>query len=224
MKNIIAYSLWGDNPMYWVGALRNIELARKFYPGWISRFYIDEKSNPELIKTINGDDVEVILVSSVDSFHGMFWRFWASVEEDVNIFISRDCDSRISNREVLAVNEWLMSNKDFHIMRDHPYHSVPILGGMWGSRNGLMRKINLSQKIKDWNIYTRKGIDQDFLGHVIYPIVKNISIEHSEFGFNFGGNIKNFPSKRIDYEFIGDVFDEHDNRHPDYWKIIKNNI
>ena len=142
-KNIIAYSLWGDDPMYWVGALKNIELSKIYYPGWICRFYIDKNSKTELIETIKGDNVEVILVDSKDSFHGMFWRFWASEDLDVDIFLSRDCDSRISEREVNAVNEWLESDKDFHIMRDHPYHTVPILGGMWGSRNGLMRKIEI---------------------------------------------------------------------------------
>ena len=131
-KNIIAYSLWGDDPMYWVGALKNIELSKIYYPGWICRFYIDKNSKTELIETIKGDNVEVILVDSKDSFHGMFWRFWASEDLDVDIFLSRDCDSRISEREVNAVNEWLESDKDFHIMRDHPYHTVPILGGMWG--------------------------------------------------------------------------------------------
>ena len=66
--------------------------------------------------------------------------------------------------------------------------------------------------------------DQDFLGQVIYPIAKSDAIEHSEFGISYGCEILNFPSERVDYEFDGDVFDENDNRHPDYWKVIKNNI
>jgi hypothetical protein len=81
MKKIISYSLWGEKPMYWIGALRNIELLKKYYPGWICRFYIDKNSKKELIDTIKGDNVEVILVESKDSFHGMFWRFWAAEDE-----------------------------------------------------------------------------------------------------------------------------------------------
>jgi hypothetical protein len=222
-KSIVAYSLWGNNPMYWCGALRNIEQVKEYFPGWICRFYIDKNSDQNLIETIKGDNVEVILVESKDSFHGMFWRFWASEDEEVDIFLSRDCDSRLSDREVSAIKEWLNSDKDFHIMRDHPYHQVPILGGMWGCRNGLMRKINLSEKINQWGKYERKGIDQDFLGQVIYPIVKDNSFEHSEFGLNYGGETRPFPMKRKDYEFIGDVFDENENRHSEFWKIIKIN-
>jgi len=227
-KNIISYSLWGDKPMYWFGAIKNIELGKKYYPGWICRFYIDRNSRQDLIETIKGDNVEVVLVDPNISNHGMFWRFSAAVDEDVNIFLSRDCDSRISEREVAAVNEWLSSDKDFHIMRDHPYHAVPILGGMWGCRRGIMRKIDLIDKINKWCSNGRSsysaGIDQDFLREIVYPLIKDRSMEHSDFNLNYGGEIRNFPYIRSDYEFVGDVFDENDVRHPDYWKIIKNVI
>jgi hypothetical protein len=221
MKNIVAYSLWGDHPMYWKGALRNIELVNKFYPGFIARFYIDKNSRQDLIDSIKGENVEVVLVNSKDSFHGMFWRFWASEDSDVDVFLSRDCDSRISEREVLAVKEWLGSDKDFHIMRDHPYHTVPILGGMWGCRNGILRDIKISKQIEHWNKFGTKGIDQDFLGQVIYPYIRNKSMEHSEFGLRFGGEIHPFPSQRQNYEYVGDIFDENDVRHPDLWKFVQ---
>jgi hypothetical protein len=223
MKNIIAYSLWGDHPMYWFGAIKNIELTAKYFPGWICRFYIDKNSKQELIDTIKGDNVEVVIVDSdKESFHGMFWRFWAAEDPEVNIFLSRDCDSRITEREVLAINEWLASDKDFHIMRDHIYHTVPILGGMWGCRNGIMREIGLTKLINNWTHFSIKGCDQDFLGQVVYPLVINRSMEHSEYNLRFGGEIRPFPSIRNNYEFVGDVFDENDVRHPDYWRLLIN--
>ena len=234
MKNVVAYSLWGDKPMYWVGAIKNIELVSEKLPGWICRFYIDKNCKQNLIDIIKGDNVEVFLVDPIGSnddrlsHHGMFWRFSASEDPEVNVFLSRDCDSRISDREINAINEWLLSDKDFHIMRDHPYHSAPILGGMWGSRNGIMIKIGLSNLINNWCLNKRTnylyGIDQDFLREVIYPLVKDKSMEHSEFNLKFGGNIRQFPTIRSNYEFVGDVFDENDVRHPEYWKFIKNII
>ena len=224
MKNVVAYSLWGDVPMYWIGAVRNIEQVKNYFPGWICRFYIDNSCDEELIKTIKGDNVEVVLVDSKDSFHGMFWRFWASEEEETDVFLSRDCDSRFSDREVVAIKEWLASNKDFHIMRDHPYHNVPVLGGMWGCRNGLMREIGLSKLIEQWGKYERKGIDQEFLAKLVYPLVKDKALEHCDFNLNFGGKLIPFPTRRENFEFVGDVFDENDIRHPDYWILIKNTI
>ena len=234
MKNVIAYSLWGNNPIYWVGARRNIELVNEYLPGWICRFYIDKTCSTDLINTIKGENVEVILMgndvynysnlSERFNHSGLFWRFLPLSDDNVNILISRDCDSRISQREVNAINEWISSDKDFHIMRDHPYHQVPILSGMWGARNKILKNIN--ELLKDWSQYENKGVfhaeDQDFLGQIVYPIVRNNSMEHSEFNISYGNDIRPFPTIRNNYEFVGDVFDENDIRHPDYWKIIEN--
>lgn len=230
---VIVYCLWGNDTIYWVGALRNIKLAEELYPDWTCRFYIDSNSDVELIKTISGSNVEVILMDSKvttyenlsDRFNhsGLFWRFLPLLEKDIDIVISRDCDSRISRREVDAVNEWLLSNKDFHIMRDHPYHQVPILSGMWGCRNNILS--NIDELLQKWEYNTNKGIyhaeDQDFLGQIIYPIVSVLSFEHSEFNIVYNNEVHNFPNIRNDYEFIGDVFNENDVRHSEYWQNIK---
>ena len=223
MKNIIAYSIWGTHPMYWVGAKKNIQLAKKYFPNWICRFYVDSSCSKELIDSLIDENVEIKLVDSKDSFHGMFWRFWASEEEDVDIFLSRDCDSRFSDREYYAIQQWLNSSKDFHIMRDHPYHTTPILGGMWGCRNGLMRKIQISKLIESWGQYERKGIDQEFLAQIVYPLIKNEAMEHCDFkNLHFGSSTYFFPTKRKNSEFVGEIYDENDHRNPDHWKIIAN--
>ena len=223
MKNVLAYSLWGDHPMYWKGALKNIELAKKYFPRWICRFYVDDSCRKDLIDTLTGENVEVILVNSKDSFHGMFWRFWSAEDPEVDIFLSRDCDSRFTDREIYAIKQWLASDKDFHIMRDHPYHTTAILGGMWGCRNGLMKKIGLTKLIENWSQYGRKGIDQEFLAQVVYPIIKDTAFEHCDFSnLNFGNKLNSFPTKRVNYEFVGEIFDENDIRNPEHWIYIKN--
>jgi protein O-GlcNAc transferase len=230
-KNVIAYSLWGDHPMYWKGALRNIEQAKKYFPGWVCRFYIDDSSNPDLIKSLESTNSEIFLIKREDGIFsenerfnhsGLFWRFKALEDSEIGILLSRDCDSRFSDREIWAIKQWIESDKDFHIMRDHPYHAVPILTGMWGARNGILS--NISELLGDWKKFSGKGRyqaeDQDFLGQMVYPLVMSKSLEHSEFGISYGGQITNFPKPRIDYEFVGDVFDENDVRHPDHWRIL----
>lgn len=42
--------------------------------------------------------------------------------------MSRDSDGKIIVREEDAVREWLASNRTFHIMRDHPWHCMHIVG------------------------------------------------------------------------------------------------
>ena len=225
MKKVISFSLWGNNYRYLGGALQNVELAKYFYPDWVCRFYIGQSTRKDFVEKLRSfDNVEVVEMPEEGNWTGMLWRFYAASDPDVSVMMSRDCDSRIHRREVEAVKEWLNSDKDFHIMRDHPYHTVPILGGMWGCRNGILRNVNFSQTIEKWNQFHRKGIDQDFLGQVIYPFVKDKSLEHSEFNLKFGQEIRPFPTKRIDYEFVGEIFDENDVRHSDHWKLIKNII
>jgi hypothetical protein len=216
MKKIISFSLWGDNPKYTIGAIKNAELTPIIYPGWISRFYCGESVPTDIIKTlISLPNTEVVMMDVDGDWTGMFWRFYAC--EDSDIMLSRDTDSRLSNREKLAVDEWLESNKDFHIMRDHPYHKTEILGGMWGCRNGILNDIE-SEIIK-YNKGNFWQVDQNFLKEKIYPkILKNCFV-HDSF-FKIEVNSKQFPSERINKEFVGDVFDKNNIRHPDYFKFL----
>ena len=217
MKKVISFSLWGDNPKYTIGAIRNAELTPIVYPGWISRFYCGESVPTDIIKSlISLPNTEVVMMDVEGDWTGMFWRFYAC--EDSDIMLSRDTDSRLSNREKLAVDEWLESNKDFHIMRDHPYHKTEILGGMWGVRNGLLK--NMKQLIGDYTKGDFWQVDQNFLREKIYPLVINNSFTHDSY-LNYNINSKPFPSERINREFVGDVFDENENRHPEYYKFIK---
>jgi hypothetical protein len=216
MKKVISFSLWGDNPKYTIGAIKNAELIDTIYPGWIGRFYCG-KSVPidiiEILKTYT--NVEVIEMEENGDWSGMFWRFYAC--EDSDVMISRDTDSRLNLREKNAVDEWLNSDKDFHIMRDHPYHNALILGGMWGVRNGILK--NIVDLIKNYNKGDFWQVDQNFLREQIYPIVVNTSFVHDSY-HNINSWSKNFSIERIDQEFVGDVFDEHNQRHSQYYKLI----
>ena len=152
MKKIISYSLWGDTPMYNVGAVENAVNAEELYPDWICRYYVGESvPNETLEKLASKANTELIMVKSSNDWTGMFWRFFAIDDSDVTIF--RDTDSRLSNRERIAVNEWLESYQPLHIMRDHPLHSERIMGGMWGVKS----KAFMQTLKKDQNIVKTKS-------------------------------------------------------------------
>ncbi len=240
MKKIIAYSLWGDSPFYNVGAIKNAELVSKFYPGWISRFYIG-KSVPEeiVIRLQETENTELIGVNQSNDWTGMFWRFFAIDDSDVVLF--RDADSRISRREVLATNEFLSSDKILHIMRDHPEHSERIMGGMWGvksepfikilqSKLGNSETVSFFEIVNKWmktteNTLNEKGIDQVFLRGV-YKMMYQFSYIHDSFpNYNAHSNrhpthsarghvaefSTGFPCRyQSKHDFVGQVFDEND--------------
>lgn len=213
MKKIISFSLWGDNQLYIVGAIKNAILAQQIYPEWTCRFYIDaiayKDPNIKYIEILK--NTEIFLVDIIGDWTFNIKRF-LPLCEDIDYFISRDCDSRLSTREKEAVDEWINSGKTFHIMKDHPFQfNYPILAGMFGSR-----KISLNINYFNDTINQGHFSDQIFLQKYIYPIVKNDCLIHDSIN-NTG---KNFSTERHKKEFIGDSFDILDNRHPEYWKYI----
>ena len=202
-KKVISFSLWGNNPLYTVGAIKNADLAPQIYPGWICRFYTDATVPSEVIKNLAGRDyVEIVSIEKPsDGFLGSFWRFLAINDPDVEITIIRDADSRLNWREKAAVDEWLASNLPFHIMRDHPWHKNEIMAGMWGVKGNLEIKIAMANYLKKHSKELVKGIDQKFLAEVIYPLAKYQSLVHDEF---FRG--KPFPLPRQNNEYVGQIF------------------
>lgn len=199
---IISFSLWGNNPKYTIGALKNAKLAKIIYPDWVCVFHTGNDVDSFVLDELAGLDCKIVKYSD-SGWNGMFWRFYDADNDD--IMISRDTDSRLNRREKAAVDEWLSSDKDFHIMRDHPHHGTEILGGMWGCRNGILKGI--LQWINDYSKNDQYQVDQNFLREIVFPKIKDNCLIHDEF---FSINCP-FPHKRNDNEYVGSPYDENDN-------------
>ena len=216
---LITFSLWGQDPKYLVGAIKNAELAKEFYPDWICRYYLGA-SVPKYVEheLRKHDNVQVVNRSEWGDWKGMFWRFEPAGEEDVEVMISRDCDSRLNQREASAVQEWLESDRTFHIMRDHPFHGFPVLGGMWGVKSGTIK--NMKELIADWGGQDKYGTDYEFFIAKIMPILNPEEIMvHDPF---FGGAGRNFPTKRSGAEFVGKIYDENEDTVKDHEDALIN--
>ena len=199
-KKVISFSLWGSDTRYTYGALHNAHLARKVYPGWVCRFYVGKSTPKDIVKelkTIKG--TEVVKMKEEGDWTAMFWRFRALADPDVDIMLSRDADSRLWLREKEAVDEWIESDKSFHIMRDHKYHNVEIPGGMWGAKTGAVpeidKLIDQYQKGDYWQT------DQEFLSAEIYPRIMDDCFIHDEFFSQ-----RPFPSTRDPKHFVGQAY------------------
>ena len=194
MKKVICFSLWGDNDKYTVGAVKNAKLAQQMYPEWMCRFYVGQ-SVPEsiLVQLKDQDNTEVVVMDEQGDWTGMFWRFLACSDDSVDVMLSRDTDCRITPREVAAVNEWLESDKLFHIMRDHRGHCTQIMGGMWGAKKGAVPY--MEDLIKGYSKGNFWQVDQNFLRDEVYPLVVGSSFVHDEF-HRFEPHARPFPVQR----------------------------
>lgn len=116
--NYIAFSLYGSDPKYCAGAVRNAELAPLVYPGWKLIFEVDSKVPALTLKRL----VELGCAAIPNSGSmGLFWRFRANDIPNMERYIVRDCDSRLNFRERRAVDAWIASGKKFHLTHEvHP--------------------------------------------------------------------------------------------------------
>lgn len=193
-KKLISFSLWGQHEFYNYGALENALLAQELFPGWLCRFYFSN-ADPVVLKELRKlPNVELVeKANASETPNNMFWRFEPAFdrEQGVDVVLSRDTDSRLSLREKAAVEEWLSSSFDFHIMRDHPNHTHVILGGMWGCRKGILWPLKpvLDAHQKDGDY----GGDQRFLASVVYPAVKDKSMIHASHAKHEGDRCLPFP-------------------------------
>ena len=172
-KKVISFCLWGEEKKYTVGLVENLKLASLYYPEWFCYVYIHHKSlTEELQRTLDSfDNVKIIIKQdeNIRRLRCMLWRLEPILDEDVELFISRDIDTRILLREVLAVRQWVSSNKEIHIMRDHPQHYNKILGGMFGVKTETFRKYDWNTLIETfYKIHGENENDQHFLEKYIY--------------------------------------------------------
>ena len=227
MKKIITFSLWGNIPCYTIGAIKNALLAKKYFPEWICRYYYDNTVPYQIIEKLKSlDNTELIFIEKpsgainwkLPGQFGMLWRFYAFNDDDIEIWMSRDTDSRISPYEKKYIDEFINSDKIIHSFRDE---KEPLLrGGMTTFKNFTL----IDNKYRDNRIINAKKLDikemmrhinQDnapfysdeiFLKDKLLPIYKN----YYSYNLRNDGSIL-FPPYCGSY--VGDVVNEYDYRY-----------
>lgn len=215
-SNVIAFSLWGDNPVYVTGALINAQLIPHLYDGWTARFYCDATVPERALDTLRKLDAQVVMIEDEKLLKlRSLWRFFVMDDPSVAYFLCRDADSRVNVKEVIAVQEWLQSDKKFHIMRDHPYHVELILAGMWGGVAGVLPNIQ-NILLESGKYFNNMLFDQVFLMDFVWPLIKNDVLVHDSYyayphgkdfskafslppGRHVGGGVKTVPQSQLDF-------------------------
>merc|ERR1719369_873343 len=92
----------------------------------------------------------------------------------------------------------MTSHLPVHVMRDHPAHQWPMMGGMWG--------VNMKDSV------TRKqfiGLAKLMFEQIVWPAVRNSAMVHDSYHCKSipGGQVRPFPTRRQQKEinFVGYV-------------------
>ena len=178
--NVIGYSLWGKEELYNIGIVENARSVKKYYPDFEMWVYHDDTccdSTLEELRTFS----HVKLFDKTDDkrfsgYERALWRYEPAFRSDVNIFLSRDADSRIFIREKFMVEEWLRTDRDVHIIRDHISHNAEFLAGMWGCRNRIFGQFN--ESYLSWK-NEKHDSDQRWLSNIYWQIEQQHMCSHS---------------------------------------------
>ena len=182
MKQVISYSLYGNQLRFNVGAIKNAQLAQRFFPGFTVRYYYGKSVPKWVLSTLLlFENVELVKVDDEEDSVARTWRFMACCDPDVDVVLSRDVDARLSLREAEAHQEFMDSNFNFHIIRDHPTgHRYNISAGMFAMKTKaygeLMSRLLFSHSFRDEYM-----ADQNFLNETIYPNVMRDCLIHDEY-------------------------------------------
>jgi hypothetical protein len=177
MKQLIAYSLYGSEERYTIGAIKNAILATRHFKGFTLRFYTGA-SVPESIKQTLRlfPHVQLVEQDEPEDHRAKLWRFQALTDQEFDVVLSRDADARLTHRERIAHEEFLASGLDFHIMKDHPTgHNYKISAGMFAARTRATPAHLDYYEPGDY--YTA---DQDWLAAHMWPLIKDSALIHDE--------------------------------------------
>ena len=239
-QKIVGFSFYGDintnmskKKGYFQGIVDNLKLMPRYYPGWVMRLYYDLEDADPLMEDLcnlacHDPNLDICYVRQLpgtpkkdaSKIFAMNWRFFPTLDPQVDVYACRDLDSRFSDREVAAVKEWLESDMPIHSMRDHPAHLTPLLGASWGSdmrkRNarGRWRKTwyKMLKDPKTWAPRSVKGPDQEILARYVWPWGKKQSIQHDSYLCDkYPGSIS-WPTERKNEpnNFVASVANEND--------------
>jgi hypothetical protein len=186
-KKVISYSLYGSDKKYCIGMLENLKINSVKLPDWETYIYYSDDVPNEYIEMYKQYNPVLINCGRTEyKWEGMFWRFKPFNDNNIDIFLSRDADSRITDREIKFINEFIESKYYFHIIRDHYGHGIEILGGTFGVK---VKEFNKNYNIKNINEYIleyrklyhkniQKQPDQHFLRDKIWTLIKNDNYCH----------------------------------------------
>lgn len=208
MTGIVSFSIFGDDKdrIYRHGALINAEMYGRHRADTICRFYVGLsalKWATEFLAPL--PNVQVMDYSDrPENQIATLWRYDALLDTEYDFYLFRDTDSRPIARERAAVDEWLASDCAFHIMRDHPYHCVPMMAGLWGVKGPKAPLLNKFFQIRHSRAFYQ--VDQMFLKATVWRWARTDVMSHVDCDHKFNLPFRPFPLPLTDEGFCGEGF------------------
>ena len=199
--------------------IENAKILAARFPEARVQIYIAEDVPANTVWTLSTIPTVRLIQVQNKGIQNTFDRFLAIDDPDCSIMFVRDADSRVHERDIACIEDFIQSDKLLHIIRDHAWHGwIPILAGMWGIRRSALRgpmaaKINrwLNRRQMPYAFYKGppvklpKQCDQQFLRDIIYLRLKDTALIHDRIGVMEGEIRTPFRVPIQDRFFCGQV-------------------
>jgi hypothetical protein len=210
-NKVFCFCIYGTKPKYTLGLLENIKIIQTKLKDFDTIIYYSTDLPSSIIEQYQSFENVYIIPFLFNQFPIMnrFCSF-EMFKDNYNYIFLRDADSRISDRDIYCINKFIESNKSFHTIRDHYYHQRKIMAGMCGINVSKLKLLNFLKQIESFvekktDYY---GIDEEFLETILYPIVKDDLLIHTNIvGFKGETILTITPTQIDDYDFVGNVYE-----------------
>lgn len=193
-KYIIQYSLYGENPRYYDALEYNVSFIESGYSDLFEVWIVIGEGVPDSWVTNLKKTKSKIISHKVKLLKKIpydFFRIYPILANKGQGFFCRDSDSFLSIDEMNSMIRFIDSKYSFHIVRDHPNHLSPIMGGLFGvksSKYGLLKDTILNNLFKykyankSWRD-TNTGVrgEQEIFADYVYPLVYRDAYIESNF-------------------------------------------
>lgn len=228
---IFSFCIYGYGLKYYLGLIENIIVINKYYPEAHIHIYIGKNHDSEFIDNMKSNNYKntVYIETGIEGAINTYYRYKSLVTYEGeggscenNVFISRDSDSCINDRDMWCINDFLDEQYEkyyFQVIRDHYWHKSKLLAGLTcfvddGSdrfiavRNEFKKNFdiietNITNNINNYNY----GCDEEILNNKIYPIIKDNLIVYTNVCAYAGENVKNINYENDNYNFVGNVIE-----------------
>ena len=230
MKRVFSFTIFGSDDKYCKGLLRNVEIIEKEFPDFETWVYIGNDVPAHILSSIQQNSNVKCIFTQETGMVNKLYRFFAIDDPNVEVMFVRDVDSRIKERDISTIHDFLKSDKLFHIVRDHPNHFHKIMACSFAIKKGLLNG-PLSSVFQDYrktNEVNTFWNDQEFLASVFYPHVLPVAMVHDDAQTMELNTIKTLIKAPIGngLDFIGQVyeFDKDGNEYPKFTDFFEGGV
>lgn len=214
MATIFSYCIYGSNPKYVEGMVKNLEQIQVMYPEFQTWIIVGNDVPSTYIEKYNSfPNVKLTHVSETGG-RLMTYRFFPIDKSEVDCMIVRDADSRFGNRDQECIRRFMNSDYTLFTIRDHFYHKCPIMGGQWGIKRTKVHSEfdlesaynSMKDKFEGVDLY---GSDEWFTRQYLYTKYGSHMIAFSSIKYSAGDETiaEIMTPRRDDTDFCGNVYE-----------------